>query len=326
MASASALQLAPGSGLCHLLTTEGLGRERIETILELAESFAGVHDKAIKKVPLLRGHTVVNLFFEKSTRTRTTFELAAQRLSADVLNIDAASAATGKGESLLDTLANLEAMQCDLFVVRHGESGASHFLAQHVSPGVHLVNAGDGQHAHPTQALLDVLTIRRHKGRFEPLSVAIVGDVRHSRVARSQIHALRALGTQDIRVVGPPTLLPRSVEGLGVTAHDDIEAGLDGADVVMLLRLQRERMEHGLLPSETEYFAHWGVTPQRMAHAHPEAVVMHPGPTNRGVEIDSAVADGPQSVILDQVTNGIAIRMAVMVLVTGNAPVPEASA
>ncbi len=325
MTEANDLQLAPGRGLQHCLTTEGLGRERIETILDLAESFAGVNDKAIKKVPLLRGHTVVNLFFEKSTRTRTTFELAAQRLSADVLNVDVASSATGKGESLLDTLANLEAMQCDLFVVRHEQSGASHFLASHVAPDVHVINAGDGQHAHPTQALLDVLTIRRHKGAFEPLSVAIVGDVRHSRVARSQIHALRALGTGEIRVVGPRTLLPRSIETLGVTAYEDIEAGLRGADVVMLLRLQRERMEHGLLPSAAEYFAQWGVTPQRLANARSDAIVMHPGPTNRGVEIDSAVADGPQSVILDQVTNGIAIRMAVMALVTGNAPVAEAS-
>jgi aspartate carbamoyltransferase catalytic subunit len=320
MAEAPEVQLGADGRLRHFLTTEGLGRERITEILDLAESFAGVNDKTIKKVPLLRGHTVVNLFFETSTRTRTTFELAAQRLSADVLNINVSTSATAKGESLLDTLANLQAMQCDLFVIRHGQSGAAHFVARHVADGVHVINGGDGQHAHPTQALLDVLTIRRHKGTFEDLRVAIVGDVRHSRVARSEIHALRALGTGEIRVVGPRTLLPAEVESLGVSVHHDIDEGLAGVDVVMLLRLQRERMEHALLPSESEYFAGWGVTPERLRAAKPDAIVMHPGPTNRGVEIDSAVADGPQSVILEQVTNGIAIRMAVMSLVAGTAP------
>ena len=326
MAEHGDVQIGPDGRLRHFLTTEGLGGERIAEILDLAESFAGVNDKTIKKVPLLRGHTVVNLFFETSTRTRTTFELAAQRLSADVLNINVSTSATTKGESLLDTLANLQAMQCDLFVMRHAESGAAHFVASHVEEGVHVVNGGDGQHAHPTQALLDMLTIRRHKGRFEDLSVAIVGDVLHSRVARSEIHALRALGTRDIRVVGPRTLLPAAVEELGVSVHTGIEAGLADADVVMLLRLQRERMEHALLPSASEYFAGWGVTPTRLRHARPDAIVMHPGPINRGVEIDSAVADGPRSVILEQVTNGIAIRMAVMSLIAGTAPVTRTEA
>lgn len=320
MTEADDVQLGPDGRLRHFLTTEGLGGDRITEILDLAESFAGVHDKSVKKVPLLRGHTVVNLFFETSTRTRTTFELAAKRLSADVLNLDVSTSATAKGESLLDTLANLQAMQCDLFVIRHAESGAAHFVARHVEEGVHVVNAGDGAHAHPTQALLDVLTIRRHKGEFADLRVAIVGDLAHSRVARSEIHALRALGTGEIRVVGPRTLVPADIAALGVSVHHDIESGVADADVVIMLRLQRERMEHALLPSEAEYFAGWGLTPERLRLARPDAIVMHPGPINRGVEIDSRVADGPQSVILEQVTNGIVVRMAVMAMVAGAAP------
>ncbi|MEX0606519.1 MAG: aspartate carbamoyltransferase catalytic subunit, partial [Halofilum sp. (in: g-proteobacteria)] len=292
MAEAGDHQVDAEGRLRHFLTTEGLTGAQLTEILDLAESFAGMHEQSVKKVPLLRGHTVANLFFETSTRTRSTFELAAKRLSADVLNLDVSSSSTSKGESLLDTIANLQAMQCDLFVIRHSESGAAHFVAAHVAPGSHVVNAGDGQHAHPTQAMLDMFTIRRHKGRFEGLSVAIVGDVRHSRVARSQIHALRALGAGDIRVVGPRTLLPAAVEELGVTPYHDIEAGLADADVIILLRLQRERMEHALLPSEAEYFAGWGVTLERVARAKPGAIVMHPGPMNRGVEIASEVADG----------------------------------
>lgn len=314
------IQLDAAGNLRHFLTTEGLSAEHLIRILDLAESFAGVHDKTIKKVPLLRGHTVVNLFFETSTRTRNTFELAAKRLSADVLNVDVATSATAKGESLLDTIANLEAMQCDLFVIRHGESGAPHLVARNVAEHVHVVNAGDGQHAHPTQAMLDVFTMRRHKGDIAGLKVAIVGDLLHSRVARSEIHALRTLGAGEIRAVGPRTLIPAELESLGVGIFHDVESGLADADVVVMLRLQRERMEHALLPSEAEYFAGWGLTPERLQLAHPEAIVMHPGPTNRGVEIDSRVADGPQSVILEQVTNGIAVRMAVMALVTGTAP------
>jgi aspartate carbamoyltransferase catalytic subunit len=314
------IQLAPDGRLRHCLTTEGMGGERITEILDLAESFAGVNDKTIKKVPLLRGHTVVNLFFESSTRTRSTFELAAKRLSADVLNIDVQRSATSKGESLLDTIANLQAMQCDLFVMRHPESGASHLVARHVDDDVHVINAGDGLHAHPTQALLDVFTMRRHKPDLSACSVAIVGDLRHSRVARSEIHALRALGVGEIRAIAPRTLLPVDLEALGVRVYEDIDAGLADVDIVVMLRLQRERMEHALLPSSSEYFAGWGLTPERLARAKPDAIVMHPGPTNRGVEIDSRVADGSQSVILEQVTNGIAIRMAVMALVTGTAP------
>ncbi len=317
------IQIAPDGRLRHCLTTEGMGGERITEILDLAESFAGVNDKVIKKVPLLRGHTVVNLFFESSTRTRSTFELAAKRLSADVLNIDVQRSATSKGESLLDTIANLQAMQCDLFVMRHPESGAAHLVARHVDDDVHVINAGDGLHAHPTQALLDVFTMRRHKPDLSERTVAIVGDLRHSRVARSEIHALRALGVGEIRAIAPRTLLPVDLEALGVCVYEDIDAGLADVDIVVMLRLQRERMEHALLPSSSEYFAGWGLTPERLARARPDAIVMHPGPTNRGVEIDSRVADGPQSVILEQVTNGIAIRMAVMALVAGTAPQRE---
>ncbi len=306
------IQLDDQGRLRHFLTTEGLPREMLERILDTAGSFTGVIEKSIKTVPLLRGRTVINLFFEASTRTRTTFELAAKRLSADVLNIDVATSATSKGESLLDMLRNLEAMQCDMFVVRHAESGAAQFIAEHLGDDVAVINAGDGRHAHPTQAMLDMYTIRRHKGAFEPLRVAIVGDILHSRVARSQIHALNGLGAGEVRVVGPRTLLPRDVERLGVQVYHDIDAGLRDVDVVITLRLQRERMQGALLPSEQEYYQLYGVSRERLAVAKPDAIVMHPGPINRGVEIESAVADGEQSVILNQVTNGIAVRMAVI--------------
>lgn len=306
------LQLRKTGNLRHFLTTEGLPRELLERILTTAESFTGVIEKSVKKVPLLRGRTVINLFFEDSTRTRTTFELAAKRLSADVLNINVATSSTSKGESLLDMLRNLEAMQCDMFVVRHKDSGAAHFIASHVSPEVSVINAGDGRHAHPTQAMLDIYTIRRHKGDFEPLRVAIVGDIMHSRVARSQIHALNALGVGEVRVIAPRTLLPRDVESLGVHVFHDIRQGLKDVDVVITLRLQLERMQGALLPSAQEYYQLYGISQERLQLAKKDAIVMHPGPINRGVEIDSAVADGPQSVILNQVTNGIAVRMAVM--------------
>ncbi len=308
------IQLDDAGRLRHFLTVEGLPRSLLERILDTAESFSGVIEKSVKKVPLLRGRTIINLFFEPSTRTRTTFELAAKRLSADVLNINVATSATSKGESLLDMLRNLEAMQCDMFVVRHADSGAAHFIAQHVAPHVSVVNAGDGSHAHPTQAMLDMYTIRRHKGDFEPLRVAIVGDILHSRVARSQIHALNALGTGEVRVVAPRTLLPRDVGSLGAHVYHDIRQGLKDVDVIITLRLQRERMQGALLPSEHEYYQLYGISQERLALARPDAIVMHPGPINRGVEIESAVADGPQSVILNQVTNGIAVRMAVMSL------------
>jgi len=315
----ASMQLNERGGLRHCLTIEGLPRSLIEEILDTAESFASMHDQAVKKVPLLRGKTIVNLFFEASTRTRTTFELAAKRLSADVLNVSVSTSSTVKGESLLDTLRNLEAMNCDMFIVRHGESGAAHFIARHVAPHIAVLNAGDGRHAHPTQALLDVFTIRRHKPAFPDLRVAIVGDVLHSRVARSQIHALNALGIAGIRVVAPKTLLPADIEQLGVRVFHDLERGLKDVDVVIMLRLQRERMEAALLPSEHEYFQLYGLTEERLGRARPDAIVMHPGPVNRGVEIESRVADGPQSVILQQVNYGIAVRMAVMSMTMGQA-------
>ncbi len=309
--------------LRHLLTLEGLPKRTILEILDTAESFVSVGEREIKKVPLCRGKTVVNLFFEPSTRTRTTFEIAAKRLSADVINLAVSASSTSKGETVLDTIRNLEAMHTDLFVVRHAQAGAADLIASHLQPQVHLINAGDGAHAHPTQGLLDAFTIRRCKGDFTKLSVAIVGDILHSRVARSLIHALAILGTPDIRVIAPRTLLPTSVESLGVRAFTDIREGLDGVDVVVMLRLQRERMKGALIPSEQEYFNLFGLTPARLKHAKKDAIVMHPGPMNRGLEIDSAVADGPRSVILAQVTNGIAVRMAVMAIILGGTGTPE---
>jgi aspartate carbamoyltransferase catalytic subunit len=306
------LQLDATGRLRHFLTVEGLSRELLERIMDTAESFASVTEQTVKKVPLLRGKTVVNLFFETSTRTRTTFELAAKRLSADVLNINIATSATSKGESLLDTIRNIEAMHVDMFVVRHAESGAAHFIARHVAPHISVINAGDGRHAHPTQAMLDVFTIRKAKGDFADLTVAIVGDILHSRVARSEIHALKTLGTKEVRVIGPRTLLPAAVDSLGVATYHNLDEGLEGVDVVIMLRLQKERMSGAFIPSEHEYFARFGLTEKRLARARPDAIVMHPGPINRGVEIDSQVADGDRSVILQQVTHGIAIRMAIM--------------
>jgi len=322
------LQVDEQGRLKHFLTIEGLDRDTLLQILDTAESFAGVGERAVKKVPLLRGKTIVNLFFEPSTRTRTTFELAAKRLSADVLNITVASSSTTKGESLLDTLHTLEAMHCDMFVVRHASSGAAHFIARHVQPHISVINGGDGEHAHPTQAMLDMFTIRRHKGDFEALKVAIVGDIEHSRVARSQIHALRTLGTQEIRVVGPRTLIPPNIETMGVRVFTDLASGIADTDVVMMLRLQRERMQGALLPSTHEYFRFYGLTETSLEGAKPDAIVMHPGPLNRGVEIDSTVAYGSHSVILNQVSYGIAVRMAVMSLTLGSHATanPESSA
>ncbi|MGI9228985.1 MAG: aspartate carbamoyltransferase catalytic subunit, partial [Gammaproteobacteria bacterium] len=277
-------QLDQNGKLKHFLSIEALPRPILLDILNTAESFAGVAGRAVKKVPLLRGKTVVNLFFEPSTRTRTTFELAAKRLSADVLNINLATSATSKGESLLDTLRTLEAMHSDMFVVRHPNSGAAHFIAHHAAPGVHVINAGDGRHAHPTQAMLDMFTIKQHKPDFASLSVAIVGDIAHSRVARSEIHALTILGVSDIRVIAPRTLLPMQIESLGVSTFHDMDQGLEGADVIIMLRLQRERMRSALLPGEQEYFHCFGLTGQRLQAAKSDAIVMHPGPVNRGVE------------------------------------------
>ena len=310
-------QLNENGELRHLLSIEGLPRDVLGGILDTAASFVGVTEREVKKVPILRGKSVFNLFFEPSTRTRTTFEIAAKRLSADVINLNVAVSSQSKGESLLDTVANLSAMQADLFVVRHGSSGAPYLIAQHVKPHEHVINAGDGRHAHPTQGLLDLYTIRHYKQDFSRLSVAIVGDVLHSRVARSLIHGLTTLGTPEVRVIGPQTLMPAGVESLGVRVFHDMREGLRGADVVVMLRLQSERMRGPLLPSAQEYFKHYGLTAEKLSLARSDAIVMHPGPMNRGIEIDSTVADGPHSVILPQVTFGIAVRMAVMSMVAG---------
>ena len=311
------IQLDAQGRLRHFLSVDGLGRELLTEILDQSEGFAGVSAQTVKKVPLCRGKIITNLFFENSTRTRTTFELAAKRLSADVLTLNIGASSTAKGESLLDTLRNLEAMHCDMFVVRHADSGAAHFIAQHSAPHISVVNAGDGRHAHPTQAMLDMFTIRRHKGDFTKLRVAIVGDVLHSRVARSQILALSILGVPEIRVIAPRTLLPSGVESLGVHVFHDLADGIRGVDVVIMLRLQLERMRGAMLPSAHEYFQLYGLTEERLQVAKDDAIVMHPGPINRGVEMDSQVADGPRSVILQQVSYGIAVRMAVMSLCLG---------
>lgn len=313
-------QLDSTGRLTHLLSIEGLPREILIDILDKARSFVSVAERDIKKVPLLRGKSVFNLFFEPSTRTRTTFEIAAKRLSADVINLNVGASSQSKGETLLDTVANLSAMQADMFVVRHSQSGAPNLIARHVAPNIHVINAGDGRHAHPTQALLDMFTIRHYKKEFAGLRVAIVGDILHSRVARSQIHALTTLGVSEVRVIAPATLLPADVSRLGVHVFTDMVSGVKGADVVIMLRLQNERMNGEQLPSAQEYFKNYGLTSEKLAYADPQAIVMHPGPMNRGVEIDSSVADGLQSVILPQVTFGIAVRMAVMSILAGGQP------
>ncbi|OQW42599.1 MAG: aspartate carbamoyltransferase catalytic subunit [Proteobacteria bacterium SG_bin4] len=310
-------QLDEHGVLQHLLTTEGLPASILLNILDTAESFVGVTERDVKKIPLLRGKSIFNLFFEPSTRTRTTFEIAAKRLSADVINLNIAVSAQSKGETLLDTVNNLSAMNADMFVVRHAQSGAAHLIARHVRSDIHVINAGDGSHAHPTQALLDMFTIRRYKQDFRSLRVAIIGDILHSRVARSQIHALTTLGVPEVRVIAPKTLLPKMVERLGVHVYHDMSKGLKDIDVLMMLRLQNERMKGANLPSAEEYFKYYGLTPEKLSLARRDAIVMHPGPMNRGVEIDSAVADGAQSVILPQVTFGIAVRMAVMSILAG---------
>ena len=315
--SGASLQVGPDGRLRHLLTTEGLPAELIRHILDTADQFVSVSEREVKKVPLLRGRSVFNIFFESSTRTRTTFEIAAKRLSADVINLNVGASSTSKGETLLDTVWNLQAMDADMFVVRHSQSGAPHLIARHVKPGIAVINAGDGRHAHPTQGLLDMYTIRHYKRDFSALTVAIVGDVLHSRVARSQIHALKTLGVPELRVIAPKTLVPAQAERLGVRVFNDMAEGLRDCDVVIMLRLQNERMNGALLPSAGEFFKSYGLTAEKLARAKPDAIVMHPGPMNRGVEIDSAVADGRQSVILPQVTFGIAVRMAVMSMLGG---------
>jgi len=314
-------QLNKNGELQHLLTLDGLPRDVIISILDHAAPFTEVAEREVKKLPLLRGKSIFNLFFENSTRTRTTFEIAAKRLSADVVNLNVSTSSTAKGESLLDTIDNLCAMHADMFVVRHAASGAPVLIAKHLQAAerdhIHVVNAGDGRHAHPTQGLLDMYTIRHYKRDFTRLAIAIVGDVLHSRVARSQIAALNTLGVPELRVIAPKTLLPAEIEKMGVRVFHDMSEGLKDVDVVMMLRLQNERMSGALLPTPQEYYKVWGLTEEKLALAKPDAIVMHPGPMNRGVEIDSAVADGAQAVILPQVTFGIAVRMAVMSMLAG---------
>jgi len=308
----SQIQLNRAGNLKHFLTIEGLSCDHLTHILNVAESFLGEGGR-ILNLPLLEGHTVMNLFFEPSTRTRTTFEVAAQRLSANVLNIDIQRSSTSKGETLRDTLWNLRAMTADVFVVRHSASGAAHFMAQSVCPDVAIINAGDGRHAHPTQAMLDMLTIRRHAGKpFSELTVAIIGDIKHSRVARSDVQALQTLGAKEIRIIAPKTLQPAGFETFGVKVFENMDQGIAGCDVVISLRIQNERIASPLLSSPEEFYKLYGLTEARLKLANPNALVMHPGPMNRGVEIASSVADGNQSLILKQVNYGIAVRMAVL--------------
>lgn len=306
----------------HLLGIDGLSREEIESLLDSAEAFFEVSRRPIRKVPTLRGKTVLNLFYEASTRTRTSFELAGKRLSADVVNMSASSSSTSKGESLLDTVRTLEAMQPDVVVLRHAASGAPHYVAERVRCGI--VNAGDGLHEHPTQALLDAFTIRRSKGRLSGLKIAICGDLAHSRVARSNALLLTLFGN-EVRFAAPHTLLPAHAEQYGVRVFDRLEPALEGVDVVMMLRIQRERLEGALIPSMREYSRTFGLNPRRLAGAAADAVVMHPGPMNRGVEIDPLVADGERSVILDQVEAGVAVRMAVLYALTADSGASQSS-
>ncbi len=299
----------------HLLDIEGLTRAEIERILDTSEAFFEVSRRPVRKVPTLRGKTVINLFYEASTRTRTSFELAGKRLSADVINMNVSASSVNKGETLQDTCRTLEAMHPDIVVMRHGTSGAPNYVASRIDCSI--INAGDGMHAHPTQALLDAFTIRRQKGTLENLVVTICGDIAHSRVARSNAHLLRLFGC-EVRVVGPRTLLPVAVDSIGVRVYDRLDEALDGADVVMVLRIQRERLEGALLPSLREYARTFGIGPKSLAIAKPDAIVMHPGPMNRGVEIESVVADSDRSVVLAQVEAGVAVRMALLYLLAGD--------
>lgn len=297
--------------LRHLLRLADLDRGTLEALLDRAQSFLQRPGEPVRGYTLLGGHTIANLFFEPSTRTRASFELAARRLGAEVLNLDMGFASTSKGESQLDTLYTLQAMNVDGFVIRHREAGVPGLLARHAAAHVHVINAGEAHLSHPTQGLLDALTIRQHKPRFEKLAVAIVGDIRHSRVARSALEALTLLGCRDLRLAGPQALLPEQGELPG-EMFTDADRALDGADVVMMLRIQKERMPAGLFPEAREYFRRYGLDVARLKRAKPDAIVMHPGPMNRGVEIAPEVADGPQSVIREQVSNGVAVRMAVL--------------
>jgi len=305
-----------------LLTMRELDASEITTLVDTAASLEEIATREIKKVPALRGKTIVNLFYENSTRTRTSFEIAGKWLSADVINFSASGSSAAKGESFIDTAKNIEAMSPDVVVVRHSSSGASEILARQMRCSI--VNAGDGCHEHPTQALLDLLTIRERKGHFEGLQVAIVGDIAHSRVARSNIHAMRKLG-MTVTVAGPPTLIPPAVGELGVKVSHKLEDAIRDVDVVMMLRLQNERMTGGLIPSLREYSRYWGLTLDKLAkHARPDVLIMHPGPVNRGVELSPEVADGPYSVILDQVAKGVAVRMGVLILLAGSKAAAQA--
>ena len=307
-------QLNSDGRLIHLLGLEGLPKNQIEKILSVADDLLDQKFK-LQKSKILRDMSVANLFFEPSTRTRNTFEIAAKRTSAKTINVDLANSATKKNETLMDTMHTLKAMQIDMFVIRHQQNGLPHRVAENLE-GVSIINAGDGINAHPTQALLDMLTIRQHKKSFDSLSVAIVGDIRHSRVARSDIQAMKTLGTTDIRLIAPDTLHYKE-ETPGLERFDNLEQGIEGADVIMSLRLQKERMIAADIPDEQTYFDAFGITTQNLKLAKPDAIVMHPGPVNRGIELSSEVADGPQSVILQQVTNGIAVRMSVMEILAG---------
>jgi len=307
------IQLKNGQ-LQHLLCIEGLSRQIIDEIFVRADSFLDLKNNNVKKTDLLNGKTICNLFFENSTRTRTTFEIAAKKLSADVINLNVSTSSQSKGESILDTINNLIAMHADMFVIRHNQSGAAHFIAKNIDQNIKVVNAGDGYHSHPTQGLLDAFTIRHYKKDFKNLKIAIIGDIKHSRVARSEINALNILGVPEIRVIAPQTLMPFGVKDLGVIPFDNLDHGVKDVDVIMMLRLQKERMDSALIPSQEEYFKTYGLTSKRVELANPDCIIMHPGPMNRGVEIESSVADSNKAVILPQVSFGIAIRMAVMSL------------
>lgn len=315
--SCSVLQIDEYGRLRHFLAIAGLSKAQFSYMLDVAESFIADDSRSLRKIPLLRGKTIVNTFFEASTRTRSAFELAAKRLSADFMNFHINTAALQKGESLLDTLKNIHAMGVDMFIVRHPDSGAAEFIARHLGDKVAVVNAGDGSHAHPTQALLDMLTVRKIKGGLKSVKVAIVGDILHSRVARSEIIAMTLMGVKEIRLIAPRTLLPTNMDADNIYLFTDLDRGLQDVDVVIILRLQRERMTSAFIPSEREYYLCYGVTAQRLRHAQPDVIVMHPGPVNRGVEISSEVADGFRSVLLQQVGFGVAARMAVMSLILG---------
>ena len=309
--------ISNNSKINHLISTDDLNYESIIKIFDMAESFFKIGQRDIKKIPLLRGKTICNLFFENSTRTRTTFEIAAKRLSADVINLDIPTSSQSKGESIFDMVDNLIAMGTDIFVVRHPEAGVPNKIANHVASNIHIINGGDGSNAHPTQGLLDAFTIRKFKKNFSNLKIAIVGDIQHSRVAKSEINVLSTLGAKEIRVIGPKSLMPDNIDQLKVKVFHTMEKGLKDVDVVMMLRIQKERMSNDTIPSESEYFKSFGLNQKRLKIAKDNALVLHPGPINRGVEIESEVADGKQSVILNQVKYGIAIRMAVMAMMVG---------